>query len=102
MKEWFTDENRWITDYEYKDKYENKSNYIEKLPEGKDSIVACCLLGAAHLCYEKYEDYSSVCDKMYNAINSYRPGTRLTIEEYNDSEYTTFNDIKQLVSELDI
>lgn len=101
LKEWFTDESKWTKGYYYQNKYGYKTNKIEEF-EDKAEISACCLLGAVSLYYRYLREYDNVCDKIYNWINTDRLGGRLRIDEYNDSEYTTFNDIKKLVNELDI
>ena len=85
LKQFFNSPDRWVQNTAYK--YED------------NKIVACCLVGAIGHCYKNRKKGFEAMDKLDKYINS---SAHCRVEAYNDKPYRTFEDIKRLVTKLDI
>lgn len=76
----------------------------QRFPNNKHA--SCwCLYGAILKCCENQDSnevYSKVSDYIQNTLGIHTPPCINALVSFNDREETTFEDIKQLITELDI
>lgn len=84
VKDYLTRE-RWV-----------KGHYVFR----EDGIEKCCLYRAINLCYSNLSyEWRGAIERVESAVREMGYGT---IEAYNDSPYTTYRDVKELVEKLDV
>jgi len=96
IKDLLNSEDKWTKGALYRDKLGKASNYYPNSEGAK-----CCLLGAARVCYPEIGKRMSVLEKIYMTLLE-TCGNTLTIPQWNDDENTSFQDVQNLVNELDI
>lgn len=96
MKEFYTHESKWTTQYLARDKRTKKRASMSKAMSCPENHCFC-LLGALELCYNPYthiDKHNTIRNKLFDEVGD--------IARFNDSPNTTFEDIKNLVEKLDI
>lgn len=91
IRDWLTDESKWIKYSLYAD----ASNIPVKFPE---KAYKACLVGTIHICYPKR--FAEIFHKIVNKIGG--DGPYLGVSFWNDAPKTTFEDVRKLIEELDI
>lgn len=91
LKELFTDESKWTKGAQARDKEGKPCNIFSS------NAVCWSLTGGMTKCYPNFLRFTDVRTKIFNHL-----GKIETIQSWSDHILTTFQDIKNLVEELDI